>query len=288
MVSREQIEWLKEIVRQEFMEGEFGQNHTFAFFIEDPDIGLSHVSFRVDRRGRVYLVEEDSTRLGLDSLLMGGRVPKYSSRYYFYGYARAVAEEYEVLTVDLLTSPQAWHEEARRLASGLEIPDGPERSYSRWISHCQKVLKLAQESRPEFVEFLKPIAERHGLDVVPWGMASLIKGFVPVVEAYTGEDEPDERPVRGQRRPRIDALLLYIYLAGYLNDPKVKEMISMIPDFDLDYLSDPVRKVQKIKNDLGISRRSGRPPNRSMQDPERDRQVYDLVERQIRYMIRVA
>ena len=286
MVRPEWIDQAREIVRRESKEAETDiSKQIHGFLMEDPNGGLFQVAFRIDSRGRIYQIKDNPGRFGLDSLLMGSKAPRYPSRYYQYGYARAVAEEYEMLTVDLLRPTQAWHEEAWRLASGLEIPSGPERSYSLWTAYNQKILELAKERRPKFVELLEPIAKLHGLDAVPWGMATLIKRFVPVIEEYLGEDEPDEPPVRRQRSPKIDALLLYTYLTGYMDDPKAKSIISRIPGFDLDLLSDPIRKVQQIKSDLRISRPTGRPPGRLPKDPERDRQVYELIESQVRYIV---
>ena len=131
------------------------------------------------------------------------------------------------------------------------------------------------------VAALKPIAQRHGLDVVPWGMGWIVRAFAGVQPVGEWDPEPPERAPRGQRNPAADALLLNVYLTGHLWDPQARAIIK--PAMDLDTVSDPVRHVQAIKRALGIHRRAGR-PRRSHTDAEPADEVYELLKSQVRYM----
>ena len=241
--------------------------------------------FRRDKIGRARRMtgEQDD---GLGLLIPPGWRRRFPHPPYAYGYERAVAYEYEMLTGDLLIGSRPWHEKVRALASGLTVQDGPYGDYQLWVRHCQAIAKSIKEERPSVITALDPIAQRHGLDDVPWGMGWLLKHFVEVQPARGLDPEPTKGPPRGQRDPATDALLLYVHLTGYLRDPQAKAIIK--PVIDLDLVGAPERRVQQIKSALGVKRKSGRPPKRFRQDTEAGNEVYELLRSQVRYMARHA
>ena len=187
-----------------------------------------------------------------------------------------------MLTGDLCFRPSPWRDKARALACGLTIRDGPYGDYRLWVSHCQAIVTSVKDRRPSLVKALEPIARRHGLDVVPWGMGWLLRHFVKSQPADGQDLEPIKGPPRGQRDPATDALLLYMHLTGLLRDPQAKAIIR--PVIDLDLVGDPKRRVQQIKSALGVKRKPGRPPKRFRQDFESRNEIYGLLRSQVRYL----
>ena len=241
--------------------------------------------FQRDKIGRARrMTGEQDDELGL--LLPPGWRRRFPHPLYAYGYERAVAHEYEMLTGDLLFGSRPWHEKAKALASGLIVQDGPYGDYQRWVRHCQAIAKAIEGARPSLVTALEPIAYRHGLDAVPWGMGWMIRHFVEVQPGYRLDPEPTKGPPRGQRDPAIDALLLYVHLTGHLWDPQTRAIVK--PVIDLDAVADPVRRVQEIKSALGAKRGPGRPSGRSHQDTEATNEVYELLRSQVRYLTTYA
>lgn len=237
--------------------------------------------FQRDKIGRARRMTGEQA-IGLGELLPPGWRRRFPHPLYAYGYERAVAYEYELLTGDLLIGSRPWHEKARALASGLSVQDGPYGDYQLWVSHCQAIAKSVKDARPSLITTLEPIAHRHGLDVVPWGMGWLLRHFVEVRSAYGLDPEPTKGPPRGQRDPATDALLLYVHLTGYLRDPQAKAIIK--PVVDLDLVGAPERRVQQIKSALGVKRKPGRPPKRFRHDTEARNEVYELLWGQVRYL----
>ncbi len=237
--------------------------------------------FQRDKIGRARrMTGEQADGLGL--LLPPGWRRRFPHPPYAYGYERAVAYEYEMLTGDLLIGSRPWHEKTRALASGLTVQDGPYGDYQLWVSYCQAIAKSVKEERPSVITALDPIAQRHGLDDVPWGMGWLLKHFVEVQPAYGLDPEPTKGPPRGQRDPATDALLLYVHLTGYLSDARAKAIIK--PVIDLDLVGAPERRVQQIKRALGVRRKPGRPSGRTRQNAEATSEVYELLCSQVRYL----
>lgn len=248
------------------------------------DVGTGLTAwFRRDRIGRARRMtgEQDD---GLGLLIPPGWRRRFPHPPYAYGYERAVAYEYELLTGDLFVKPRAWLENAKALASGLTVQDGPYGDYGLWVRHCQDIAKSVKEERPSLLKVLEPIAYRHGLDVVPWGMGWLLKHFVEVQPAYGLDPGPAKGPPRGQRDPATDALLLYLHLAGYLGDARAKAIIK--PVIDLGLVRYPERRVQQIKKALGVRRKPGRPSGRTRQSAEAKDEVYGLLRNQVRYLTR--
>lgn len=244
--------------------------------------GLS-VWFRRDKLGRARIMEDTRTIVtdGLSALLTPpGLRPRPPHPVYVYGYERAVAYEYGLLTGELFFpfGSRPWHKEGMALAGDLTVPGGPYDPYGPWVAYCQTIEKAVAAARPALIAALEPIARRHGLDVVPWGIGWMLEMFV-AVQPYGPDPEPVEGPPRGQRDPATDALLLYVHLAGYRRDKRAHEIIK--PVIDLDEVADPLRRIQAIKRALGAHRKSGRPPT---PDAEAADEVYELLKRQVRYL----
>lgn len=233
---------------------------------------------KVGRARRMTGVQAD----GLGLLLPPGWQRRFPHPLYAYGYERAVAHEYEMLTGDLFFGPRHWHDKAKALARGLTVQDGPYGDYRLWVKHCQTIAKSIEDARPSLIMALEPVAYRHGLDVVPWGMGWMLRHFVEVQPGYGLDPKPCKGPPRCQRDPATDALLLYVHLTGHLLDPQARAIVK--PVIDLDAVADPVRRVQEIKSALGAKRRAGRPPGRSHQDAESTEEVYELLCSQVRYL----
>ena len=215
--------------------------------------------FQRDKVGRARRMTGEQA-IGLGELLPPGWRRRFPHPLYAYGYERAVAHEYEMLTGDLFVRPRPWREKARALARGLTVRDGPDGDYQLWVRHCQGIAKTVEDARPCLMTALEPIAYRHGLDAVPWGMGWMLRHFVEVQPGYGPDPEPTKGPPRGQRVPATDALLLYVYLTGHHWDPQARAIIK--PIIDLDLVVDPKRRVQVIKSALGAKRKRGRPPRR--------------------------
>ena len=248
------------------------KRHSYIY-IENPYDPLTWISesFRKDSLGRVRHVPGDSGEL---------QGSKYPDPMYGYGYPRAVAREYETLIIDLVFYPRPWHEEARDLADGLVVWDRPCGPYERLVRHHQSIADTVRRERPYLMKFLEPTIRRHGLDSVPWGEGWFAKNFVAeVISIEEPPGQPTENPPRAQRRPCLDALLLYIHLTRHLNDGRAREIVK--PVLDLDHISDPLRKIQAIKAELDISCSSGRPTGRSPEDSD---EVYKILERAVPYI----
>ena len=246
------------------------------------DVGTWETAwFRRDKIGRARrMTGEQADELGL--LIPPGLRRRFPHP--AYGYERAVAYEYELLTGDLFVRPRAWLENAEALASGLTVQDGPYGDYGLWAKHCQAIAISVKGTRPSLIKALEPIAHRHGLDAVPWGMGWLLKHFVEVQPACGLDPGPTKGPPRGQRDPAIDALLLYVHLTGQLWDPQAEAIIK--PVIDLNLVGDRKRRVQQIKSALGVKRKPGRPSGRTRHNAEATREVYELLGSQVRYLTR--
>ncbi len=243
------------------------------------------VWFRRDKSGRARRLPEDQ-RPGLAGLVTPpGWKPRFPHPAYAYGYRRAVAYEYELITNELFAGPRPWHDDDVALSKDLRVKEGPHGPYQPWVAYCQSIVRLVEAERPALLEALGPVAHRHGLDVVPWGMGWLISNYVETEPVWELPPQPvDERPPRAQRNPAADALLLYVYLTGHLQDPEARAIVR--PAIDLDLIVDPVRQVQAIKHALGATRKPGRPSKHSQPDALAVDEVCELLERQVRYMVR--
>ena len=187
--------------------------------------------------------------------------------------------------IDLLCLPRwaSWRDEVLSRVDGLAVPHTPCECYECWVQHCKAIAGVATNTRPLMVAAIEPVAQRHALDVVPWGIGWLTQWFC--LEQV--DDHPDQRHAprgypRGQRDPGRDSLLLYVYLTGHMEDPVAREIIK--PVVDLNHLADPKRQVQRIKSALGISRKPGRPVGQSVRDSRANDEVYDLLKSQVRYL----
>lgn len=241
--------------------------------------------FRTDSIGRARRMEGES----INPMVPPGLRPRFPHPAYRFGYERAVACEYEMLVNDLLLArpPRSWHADVERAADGLVVQDSSAwfSGYWPWVAYIQRIERLAEDTRPEMMQALRPVAQRHGLAWLPWGLGWFARQYA-VIEGM--EDRLDDTehvdPPRAQREPDIDALLLYLHLTGYLRDPRAKEMVK--PIFDLDLIEDPVRRVQQIKKAMGVRRPAGRPPKSSRPDPEAEAEVYELIQSFVDYVQR--
>ena len=243
------------------------------------------VWFQVDSMGRVRnLGSRDKVR-GMADLLTPSnvKIPNYPS-IYLYGYERGVADAHELLLTDLFTHPrwETWREEMSALAGGLAVLDEPCPCYECLVKRCQRVEERVATERPQLASGLDPMARRHGIDVLPWGKGWLARRFCAKikVDMETAKfHEPKGYP-RAQRNPALDSLLLYMYLTGHFNDQRAREIVK--PVIDLEHVEDPVRRIQEIKRQMGVSRRAGRPPARD--DEEGVQEVYELLHSQVMYL----
>ena len=190
-----------------------------------------------------------------------------------------------MLLTDLVSMPRwsSWRDEVFSQVNGLAVPYAPCDCYECWVRHCMKIAETARDKRPLMMAAIEPMAQRHALDVVPWGTGWLAQQFC--LEQPDVQPGPEHTPKgfpRGQRNPGKDSLLLYVYLTGYMQDPVAREIIK--PVVDLDYLADPKRQVQHIKSALGISRNPGRPAGLSVRDAKADDEIYELLRSQVRHL----
>ena len=240
------------------------------------------VWFHTDSIGRARRMEGES----INPMVNPGSRLRFPHPAYRFGYERAVAYEYELLVGDLLLArpPRSWHADVDRAAEGLVVQDSLAylSGYWTWVAYLQRVERLAEAAKPEMMQALRPVAKRHGLTWLPWGMGWFAKQFAVTAGM---EDRPADTehvdPPRAQREPDIDALLLYLHLTGYLRDTRAKAMVK--PIFDLDLIEDPVRRVQQIKKAMGVRRPAGRPPKSSRPDPEAEAEVYELIQSFVDY-----
>ena len=250
-------------------------------------LDLTSVYFRVDSKGRARQLESEVPRTGsiIDLLPYPGlKITKFPHTYW-HGYERAVAAAHEMLMNDLRWHPRwsSWQDEVLSLVDGLAVPCAPCDCYECWVRHCKKIAETVRDKRPLMMAAIEPVAQRHALDVVPWGIGWLAQQFCL--------EQPDVHPAlehtpkgypRAQQDPGRDSLLLYVYLTGYMEDPVAREIIK--PVVDLDYLIDPKRQVQHIKSALGISRKPGRPAGLGVRDARPDDEVYELLRNQVRHL----
>ena len=201
-----------------------------------------------------------------------------------YGYERVVADAHELLLNDLFVYPhwKRWREEMFALAGGLAVPDESCACYECLVEQCQRVEERVTTERPQLAAGLEPMARRHGIDVLPWGKGWLARKFCDKdkVDMETAESHEPKGYPRAQRSPALDSLLLYMYLTGHFNDQQAREIVK--PAIDLDHFEYPVRRVQEIKRQMGVSRRAGRPPVRD--DEEGTQEVYALLHSQVMYL----
>lgn len=274
-MSEEQIEQYREATRKQ-------EPGIYGYL--DPIAGVD-VWFRRDSIGRARRMEGKSIHL----FVPPGWKRRFRHPSYRFGYGRAVACEYGLLVDDLLLAhpPRSWQADVKRAADGLVVPDSPAwfSGYRPWVAYLQRVERLAESDRPGMMQALRPVAQRHGLACLPWGMGWFASRFA-VIDGRedTQVDMERDEPPRAQREPDIDALLLYLHLTGYLRDPRAKEMVK--PAFDLDLIVDPVRRVQQIKKALGVRRPPGRPPKSSRPDPAAEAEVYELIQSFVDYLRR--
>ena len=243
--------------------------------------------FQVDSKGRVRQLQGELPRTGTVMDLFaypGMKVPKFPHTY-LHGYERAVAAEHEMLMNDLLFLPRwsSWRDDVLSQVDGLAFPYTPCDCYECWVRHCEEIEAEVRDTRPLMMAVIEPVAQRHALDVVPWGIGWLAQQFCL--------EQPDTLPdlehtprgyPRSQQDPGRDSLLLYVYLTGHLGDPVARDIIR--PVVDLDHLADPKRQVQHIKSALGISRKPGRPVRPSVTDARSDDEVYELLRSQVRHL----
>ena len=248
---------------------------------------LTPVYFRVDSKGRVRRLEGEVPWTGTIVDLFaypGMKLPKFPLTYR-HGYERAVAAEYEMLMNDLvsLTRWSSWRDVVQSQVDGLAVPYAPCDCYECWVRHCEEIATEARDKRPLMVAAIDPVAQRHALDMVPWGIGWLTQQFC--LEQSDVQPGPEHTPKgypRGQQDPGRDSLLLYVYLTGHMEDPVAREIIK--PVVDLNHLADPKRQVQHIKSALGISRKPGRPAGLGVRDVRADDEVYELLRSQVRHL----
>ena len=241
--------------------------------------------FQVDSLGRVRHLESRDTVLGIADLFTPPniKIPAFPSAY-LYGYERGVADAHELLLIDLFVYPrwETWCKEMFSLAGGLAVPYEPCRCYECLVENCRRIEEKVATERPQLVAGLESMARRHGIDVLPWGKGWLAGKFCAKdeVDMETAKFHKPKGYPRTQRNPALDSLLLYMYLTGHINDQRAREIVK--PAIDLDHVEDPVRRVQKIKRQLGVSRRTGRPPAR---DSEEDvQEIYELLRSQVMHL----
>lgn len=99
----------------------------------------------------------------------------------------------------------------------------------------------------------------------------------------SGPSREKVTPPRGQQEPASDALLLHLYLTGYLFDEHARGIVSQV--LNINCISDPIRRVQAIKREIGASRRRGPPPGRTKDAVEPQSEIYELLQRQVLYML---
>ena len=249
--------------------------------------GLTSIYFRVDAKGRARQLRGEVPRTGSIIDLFAYprmKVSKFPPTY-LHGYERAVAAEHEMLMNDLLFLPRwsSWRDDVLSQVDGLAVTCTPCDCYECWVRHCEEIAVEVRDKRPLMMAVIEPVAQRHALDVVPWGRGWLAQQFCL--------EQPDDLPdlehtpkgyPRSQQAPGRDSLLLYVYLTGHLDDPVAREIIK--PIVDLDYLADPKRQVQHIKSALGISRKPGRPVRHGVTDARSDDEVYKLLRNQVRHL----
>ncbi len=161
--------------------------------------------------------------------------------------------------------------------------------------HYQAVAEGVKTIRPEVVEALVPIADRHGLTYIPWGTGWLYETFpkaqsserVKVPVDIKPAEMPDRRkPVDARREPAIDALLVYLWLTGVWRDTLVREVLRTLICFDCNIekgvhptpkcpnrTSQPIcwgagvarrptlqRRIARILKELDVHRPRARPP----------------------------
>lgn len=253
-----------------------------------PDIAdPTPVWFQVDSRGRVRNLGSRDKGRGIADFFNPPhlKLPKFPA-VYLYGYERGVADAHELLLNDLFYYPrwEMWHEEMFSLAGNLAIPDDPCPCYKCLVENCRRIEEKVATERPRLAAGLESMARRHGIDALPWGRGWLASWFCIKVETDRGPDEfhkPKGYP-RTQRSPALDSLLLYMYLTGHFNDQRAREIVR--PAIDLDLVEDPIRRIQEIKRQLGISREPGRPKARD--DEQGAQEVYELLRSQVIYLTR--
>ncbi len=285
--------------RQDVRDGDYPPGIHGHYDLKDHSVAW----FRKDSRNRVRRVEGDTHELDLTPFPSPpGMSPRFPHPDYVYGYERAVAYEYELITLELFMRQRSWRPEVDTQADGLCIWENLHGTYRPWVEHYKDIARIAKRERPTLLKLLMPIAQRHGLDVVPWGMGWMVEQVAsehiePISCCHNPEYRSDTEfptgPPNPMRTPEKDALLLYVYLTGHLTghprDRKAWEIvlpvINLFSDEDDGALKDPKRKVQEIKRALGATRKPGRPAGRPRSDTSASKEVYELLERQVEYLL---
>lgn len=291
MTTNPHEEW-----RHDIRDGDYPPGIHGHYDLEDHSV----VWFRKDSINRVRRVESDTHELESTPFLSPpGMHQRFPHPEYVYGYERAVACEYELLTLELFMHQRSWRPDVDAQADGLGIRENSHGTYQPWVEHYKDIARIAKRDRPTLLKLLMPIAQRHGLNVVPWGIGWMVEQVATEhIEPISGCHNPEYRsnaewpmgPPNPMRTPEKDALLLYVYLSGYLKDRKalriVLPIINLFSDEEDEALKNPERKVQEIKRALGAIRKPGRPAGRSSFDATASDEVYELLERQVEYLLR--
>ena len=137
---------------------------------------------RVDSIGRIRQISGDAPRDHW--LLPPGSVTRFRHPAYILGYRKAVSYEYELLMVDLFSLYGEPDEDSRACAAAISYPSaGPEyHTYGGYVEYYQAIEAAIVDRRPELIRRLAPLAARHGLDALPWGMGWLVRyttGYAP-------------------------------------------------------------------------------------------------------------
>jgi hypothetical protein len=210
-------------------------------------------------------------------------------------YAGAVSCEYQLLVGEFFRVAQ-WPPDFLALAAGLELPPPDESffTYAGMIAYRQAVAAAVGEIRPQLVENLLPVAGRHGLDALPWGVGWLIETAVVQAIGYGPKDNvtkviikpvkgnaplPETSPVAPRQDPAEDALLLYLWLTGAYKDGIARHIVS--PFLPLGFGDNPSRnegqqlisgdlklRAMRLKAQLAARRPRGRPPGRARWDKD--------------------
>ena len=197
--------------------------------------------------------------------------------YIYGGYAWAVSYELEMLLSYLWRFGWPWTEYLAQLNAGIVYPSATDKaflSYDGMVAFYRDIAHQIAELRPDLHRFGMTVAQRHGIDVIPWGMGYLFENAppgsfnAPLLRLHTpgmpstASEIPhlDARKLSGPTSAAADALLLYLHLAGLLRDGRATSIVNPLLRLDV---GNPERHIMRVKVALGARRPPGRPAGRS-------------------------